>query len=270
MNNKGKNVIIVILCVVVLCLCGYLVYDKVLSGNQNDVKEEVVDLGYAKKLVDKYYEESLGSNVIEAGLTEEAKIFLAIRNTSIEHMSSPISCDSIYQNSEKATFQGYGYMVKLDSHDNKAGFCNNDTNIIHYDEVNKSYKELFGSDEEVPKRSIFFLYHVYDFNDNYFVKLSCNCGGADTTLRLYDVKSANIIDGKLVVSVGYEALLNDWEKNQYYSKIQDKYFTLDNSIEGIESFKEEYLKENLDKMDTYEFVFEQDNYNYVLKSITKK
>lgn len=279
MNNKVKNAIIIILAVLVLGLSGYLVYEKMLSNDNNveeenkqESKEESYDLVKAMELIDDYYYFGLNGSSFSAGYTEDAKMYLANVNVAQKDISK-IYCNDVYNNKSNVNNM-HQYQVHLD--DNLTGFCQVDfsTKIISYESFSNAYKELFGKDKQLPKKDFKFGATIYDYDGerNSFVELTCNCGGiAPFATEIYGVKSAKIInDNKLIVDVGrIEVSWNDNFEGTVVIDILGQNLNYNLSEVNSPVFKRQFLNQYLDKLDTYKFTFFEENGVYKLESMVK-
>ena len=150
-----KNVIITVLAILVLSLGGYLVYDKVIVKNaeepikeNNKVEENAYDLVKTKELVDKYMPNFMfWEEMLENNLSDEDKIYLAIVNTTPSNMD--YVCSEAFSNVQP---NEYGNVIV--ETDNFYGVCFNDKSIYTYDSINKTYKELYGNEKDVPKQLV--------------------------------------------------------------------------------------------------------------------
>lgn len=276
-----KNIVIMILAILVLGLGGYLVYDKALTNDNNEienteVKEESYDLAAAKELIDKYYYSyaTQSGTSFTTGYTEDAKKYLAALNVSIKDVST-INCLLTYNN------EGYQYEINLEN--GGIGYCYGDTNSISYSALSESYKKLFGNDKVLKKNDFIFGAMIYDYNEKLdsFVKLSCECGGGLGRIDLYSIKNAKKIDNKLIINVGRAEIKPGVLAENNYT---DEFFTID--INGqtlkynyddifddyysvLEEFESEFFNKYLDKLDTYKFTFFEENGVYKLEHMVK-
>jgi len=276
-----KNMVIMILAILVLGLGGYLVYDKVLTNDNNEienteVKEESYDLAAAKELIDKYYYSyaTQSGTSFTIGYTEDAKKYLAAVNVSVKDVST-INCILTYNN------EGYQYEVNLEN--GGIGYCYGDTNSISYDALSESYKKLFGNDKVLKKNDFIFGAMIYDYNEKLdsFIKLSCECGGGPGGIELYSIKSAKKVGDKLIINVGRVELKsgildeNKYTDEFYTTEINgqtlkynyNEVFNSDYSIS--EEFERQFFNKYLDKLDTYKFTFFNENGTYKLESMVK-
>lgn len=266
-----KNVIITILAILVLGLGGYLVYDKVVNKEtpsinkneekQEEVKEESYDLVEAKKLVDKYYlNHFFGGNSFN-GYTDEVKIWLAYNSLS-ETQQSTVNCAELYEGKENVTKDPQGYILE-----NKRT-CDGEAKTVTYDNMSKAYKSFFGNNVELKKEDI----SQFDYNEekDIFILLGCRCGGADTSIYIYDVKTAKQIGNNLIVEVGYSVIIDNYYNGEshYYSNVDSSViYTLDEVNQ--EEFEDNFIKKYLDVMDTYKFTFVKENDHYILDTAVK-
>lgn len=282
-----KNVIITVLSVLVFVLGGLLIFninkepnkelnDKELNDKESNDKETVnqeeqFDLEVANELVDKYAYISLATNIFENGLSDELMMIIALESIP-NNKSFVSSCDSLYKNKEKASFVAGEYSVNLG--EEQQGFCRTATKKIRYDSINEHYKFLFGETKEAPQKNVNLSPSIYEYdqNSNSFIELNCNCGGIDPSIHMYKVKNAKLNKDKLTIDVGYYLLKaymnNDTSKYEYKSELNNK--TYSNLEINEEGFKEQFISENLNKMDTYEFNFKKEKGHYILENVIKK
>lgn len=253
-----KNVIITILLIIVLCLGGYLVYDKVIDKKDNNVKdnnkveenttneteERDYNLDDAKKLMETYVDD-VTSIYIFNGLDSKVKLKIAYKN--LNYSSYP--------------------------------------EIIPYDEMNKVYKKLFGNIEASKQRFIPHIFPCDSYNydevkNSYIYKNGSGCGGVVSNYN-YSIKSATVKNSNLDIVVYYYEIdpglgnlygYHQDNSSDYNSADYDKYKIADLSSdekEGTDKLTDEAFEKYKDKFDTFTFRFEKYNDNYVLKDVFK-
>lgn len=282
MEKKSKLPLIIIIILLVLIILGlgaFICYEKGLFGgkdNEPKVVEKEYNLDKAKKLVDKYYITNYGSNTFTTGLTDEAKVVTAIFNTNIKE-SSVISCYSAYSNNPNAKQDSdTSFFISFES--SRGGGCDSDTVPFYsYDAINETYKELYGEDLDIAKKSFAYEALIYDYleSNNGFAKLSCRCGGVTFDRNLYFVKSAKLDGDKLTVDVAYITLLQDQDSDfddpTLETTIGEEKVTYKYSEVWKDNFEEEFKEKYYDKMDAnYTFTFEKEDDHYILKNLSKK
>lgn len=278
-KNTGFIVAIIILAILVVGLVGYVVYDKMSNNNdknqesgiedvtnkENDNNSNIDDnsaLGIADLIVKSYYDSSktLFDDVFSKGLDDNMKALIAIRNTT----GVSEDCDDLYKNSGVKKFTG-GEDYQIDYNGNEIGVCETNAEAYKYDDVNDSYKKLFGQSQNVAKNKIVMNLISYDFVNDKFVKLQTYGGTDSRPISVYKVASAKLKDGILTVQVLYKRLELEIQDDGYLYYKEDKFndSTLDNFINN---FADKYKSD----MDTYEMVFKLESAHYILESVIKK
>lgn len=263
-----KNIIIVFLLVLVLSLGGYLIYDKlVLEDGTKIVAEETnnSDLILVKELVDKYYGLSTThtSNIFNQGLTTELKMIMAFNSMRFDstRTSQTFSCDELYGN----TYSGENgtYIIT------EAAVCEESTYGISYDEINYYYKKIFNQD--MPKQAFRYGLDLYDYVNEYYIYLNCNCSAFYYSVNYYEIKNVKIINNKLVVEVKYFEFTYDVEKKEFVADF-DNTLTFD-SMGGFDNADTEDFKElmnkHYDKIKTSKMTFYLKDDKYMLEDCTK-
>lgn len=288
-KKKNNTWIIVVLVILVLGLGGYLVYDKVIT---KDVKEEVkedsskqkskdFDLVEAKKIVDKYISNHWQrENMFEGSITEEDKIVLAINYT--ESTKINYNCEEAFPNINMPEGDDY-FIIETDNFwgacvDNSAG-DDHYYDLVHtYDEVNKTYKELFGNGQELPKKMVSLYTYRYAYSEKYnaYITLSCECGGAFPPRSYYDVIKAVEKDNTLEVFINYVNFEYDEERKNYHVRNrQDMGVTIETIMditdEQRKQLYDKVIKElDEDEIKTYKFTFKKSDTGYYLESIVNE
>lgn len=294
-----KNVINAIVVIMILLISVFLIYDINLRKDENinikekeeekqnsDVKqkeEEKVqsensnikenqaqnsNLQKIKQLIDKYNYNSLyGVNLFLEGLGEDTKILITLNRIPKTEIINNISCSTLYQNDENAVYESNGYKVNLNVYvGNKGSFCYTTTYGISYESASKVYKDLFGSNNDMPKKDVVGVGGTYDFKDDYFYELTYLGGGYNPNIGIYGIKDVQLNDDELIVYIGYLYFQLNYEKNTY-SPSFDK--TIEYTAEDLknDSVVQEYTQKHYDKMNKSKWIFINDNGNYVLKDI---
>ena len=169
-SNRGLVVGLIICIIIILLLTGLLAWkfiDKDSNNKNNEVntnekQEETTsyDLTDAKKLIDKYLTNGVGSfgldYYFEKGYDNDAKGYLAYQNIK-KNQIKMVSCEEIYSGNSDFTYDGNGSWYNSESL-----FCDGTTSTtaVSYDALNEVYKELFGSDEKLPKEDIKFVFSI--------------------------------------------------------------------------------------------------------------
>ena len=286
-----KNVVITILAVLVVGLGCFLVYDKAINNTEEKKEnslekdttsqkeeENKIELAYARELVYKYISagglgDSRRSTLLNEGLTEEAKLALAI------NYATPISinytCEEAFPDATKANNQ---FIIKRG---NFYGVCSSDDATLYsydqypYDSVNDSYKKLFGEELSAPKidmGKIEYDFGIYAYSSKYdaYIEVSCQCGGTwgGPTKSYFEVKNEKFDGDTLTVDMVYIFLSKPIDNNKSFDEIDyvGKINGQEVRFNTKESENEEvFLNKYLDKLDTYriEFVFKDKAYKLV-------
>ncbi|MBR3143711.1 hypothetical protein IKF12_00710 [Candidatus Saccharibacteria bacterium] len=135
---------------------------------------------------------------------------------------------------------------------------------ISYDNYNREFQYLFGSDQEIEKR---------DYDSPYFIGITfvdqwsgsfefSKAGIGGTGLTMYSiVKDAQYDDGKLIIWVYHGTA--PWCQEEKSDSCVAPY-TLANSEEI-----NQYIKNNESSIPVYKMIFEKDDRHYVLRDIKK-
>ena len=269
-----KKVIIILLCLLVLGLGGYLAYDKFFNKLDNNTEEEIVEKDFdkveAKKIVDKYYYGYVSNNLFTNGMTDYAKFYITLKDLN----AKKVSCDEIYENNSRAKKdESYGnssYTVTLDS--GLLAYCDDTTETLSYEEVNKEYKYLFGKDQEVKKSSkkLFISTYDYDENGDKFVSLNCRCGMEFGPFQYssYVISSAKEYGNTLTLDVGYfEIKTSDEEKYYSYEISGNREFSRGDF--DSPTFDSDFFNQYSEKIPKYRLTFEKEDNHYVFKNLVK-
>lgn len=270
-----KNLFIIILTILVLSLGGYLVYDKVIVKNaeepikeNNKVEENAYDLVKAKELVDKYTSSlSFWENRFEKQMTESDKIYLAMVNAT--------SSDINYVCSEAFPEEKIEYGTVIIETEDFYGACFEGEDIYTYDSLNKTYKELFGNEKDIPKQLVSAGLFKAAYSEKYdaYIELSCECGGAPYPTSYYDVESAIEKEDTVEVIVNYVKFDYSFDSKIYSvannSKIniiiEDAHNITNEQLKGLYN---KALEQNSELK--YKFIFKKSDTGYYLESITKQ
>ena len=278
-----KNVVITVLAILVLGLGGYLVYDKVIDKDVNEeVKEENgkqeskdFDLVEAKKLIDKYISQTwFREESLEGALTESKKIVMAINSTKSKEI------DYTYKEAfPDGKLENEQFLVEINNSISATCYESKDDKEIAYtyDDVNKTYKELFGEEQDLPKTKISEYTYRYAYSEKYdaYLSLSCECGVAYPTTTYYDIIQAIEVGDNLEVYLNYVKFEYDESSNNYYIR---KRYDIGVTAEDIfdvtdEQRKQLYnraIKEDLYETQKYKFTFKKNDSGYYLESIVNE
>jgi len=304
-NNTGIIITITVLVMLVLGLIGFIVYDKVInktnepnndmSGMNNDINDPNnnstndndsitytdYDLDDAAELIKKYYYDDSPNGVSTFDkMSEIDKAYIAFAHLDKSVINTK-SCKSLYEDSiSDGTVETSGngvYQIV-----GTVLVCDQTTKVFSYDSLNNEFKKLFGSSNSVAKENFKISGWLFNLNEysradyvqssNQFALLECRgtCGGSEFESKsIYDVLNAKLSsDGKLIVTVGYVVFHYEWGRtdNKPYVADFDSSLAYDYSIDVEENF----IKNHADEVTKLEFIFEQENGNFVLTSFTKK
>jgi len=250
-----KNIIITILTIIVLCLGGYLVFDKVIDKNNNDIEEE-------SKEKDNIGKEDINKDDGDYNLTEAQELMNIYVDTKwgseiFDGLNNDLKLKIAYRNLNYSTYP----------------------ETIPYEDLNKIYKELFGGAEATKNDFMpgeWCKTYKYNSQQNKYVyNESQGCGGA-RWYEDYSIKSATVKDSKLDIIVYYyeidPSMGNLYRRNQEESLDVDKYKIADlTNSERTSDYKltDAAFEKYKDKMDTFTFRFEKYNDSYILKDVFK-
>ena len=273
-NNTGLVVAVTVLTMLVLGLAGFIVYDKVINNNTKEPNNNEVnnnldnngddvtyinyDLNAAQDLINNY--------VIDGavyGYDDTTKMELAYMYLDSSDFKT-MSCKSLFDGVDGWKKQEYeGFYIN----DDYRG-CEVETKTISYDKLNQSYKNLFGSEINIPKKN----FHLVTYSDkqNVFarVELYASGGDADPCFGMDKVMSAKLSsDGILTIIYGDVAFCPCRDDEKLCPT-----FDVDESIvyDDFYDVEENFFKKYEDQVTKWEFTFEKDNGHFVLKSLEKK
>ena len=267
-NNSGKatTAIIVLLLVIIIALGGFIFMKKeVLFNSKSDNKEvernttkevdeeEKFTLDDAKELLDKFgltldskLKSARGLEVYEGKkiiYDEDFKLANAAANVD-EGLVKSKKCDDLYEGKVKVEYDAY----KLES----GNICQkgSNTTIISYNDFNKVYKELYGTN--APKRKfslvgMYYKFYEYNSEDNYYNQVQCGgCGGSNgPSTTEFKIRSVNDDGNKLEITVAY---------NKVYGEEREP--NLENS--------------HLDEIPNYVVTFQKEDDHYIFENLNKK
>ena len=291
--NKGLLITVIVLVLVIGLLIFKLTKDTVstnkdknkTSDNNTQVIDKVegakdFDLKEAEQLLDKFgFNEDFGCNqyIYFLKYSETFKKIVAFKNVQPSKITKK-KCSEIY--SENKLDEAGRYLT-----DNGVCYKDKEVNIVSYEEVNKIYKEMFGTDMDkngvnsIKEQIGHIYYKFYDYVEslNSFVELECGgCGGAcyvpessNVSIAIKKPIIAKIIDDNLVIDfIDLRGEIETAGGENYISLGQGR--TIKVSSNDEESVKKEIEEKYLDKLDVYEVVFTKKDGNYIFKSLTKK
>ena len=293
--KKKKSIIMAIVAIILILVGGIFAYtnsfNKRKIKNDSAIKDEVsieddeqkneskdFDIAKAEELLDYFgFNEEFGcaSRIYNSTYTDSYKKVQALKKVE-KSKSKEIDCSDIY--SEELLENRMEYAV----YKGKYGVCRKGTKteVIPYADVNKIYKEMYGTEIEKDGFETTDVaggyYNMYDYDKTLdsFVKLDCDgCGGAcgPDNYSISKIKSAKLAENDLTIEVYY------LYGHPSYSESGDEKYILKTSkfektleVNNQEEFKKEVLNKYLDKLDVYEVKFEKKENNYIFKSMSKQ
>ena len=311
-DGSKKKIILIILVVIGLIGCylvGYIIgtnlgkekkKDKPNEEIKEEVKEEeleeevpkeepltLISKEEAEKLITKYHYENTLSGVqpqYNVGFNESIKFEVAYNNSK-DKIKSKNCAD--YADVKKS----YDKYYTLKGEYEERYFCEKKADVISYEDLNNSYKSLFGSDKSITKENNY--PYIYSESKDSFVELFPISGNPYSWESVYGVQNVELVDNKLHISVGYIELENvEGPPNGNYSKCDkyvyesDEYYTCVDELENTtyytaiiddvgrvsytanevfkDNFKKQFKDKYLSKLPTYTYVFDKEDDNYIL------
>lgn len=267
-NVKILTTLVMILVVLVLCLGGYLVYDKLSSDDKQVTNLESVennntgitqyDISRATSLIESVvdkYDSQLIHFILEEGLSEEIKLLMAIKNTQ---PTKTYECSQLFD----ANY--YGNYRPTNNEKWECTFGDK-PDVYLYDSVSKEYSKIFGISKVAPKIDVFKATgYSYSSKQNAYANLQIQATGLSHP-AYYEVESANIENDKLKINISYLLYKCDTLgcENHIYS-VNNVEKTSSSSIDISQIYQQN--KQELPKLT---FVYELENNNYILTSIEK-
>lgn len=260
-----KNLVITILLIIVLCLGGYLVFDKVIDKKEEKVKDPIPkeDVELDTAIAEKFIDELINLDVFnildrlsENGLTEENKLSIAIAKTK---GSNSYSCNDAFDMNENNNSEyrpvsnkkwGCGLQDRVSSYS--------------YDLVNEQYKALFGSLENANKTGIYTT-NAYEYSSkiNSYVSLNPYFGPIVRNSYYYNIESAKVTDNKLNIEISYLSYF----PSTLGSNTEFKY-TIDGNTKTFNKDEiSSVFNTNKSSLPRLTFSYEKENENYILKSV---
>ena len=293
-GGKGVVVFIILLILIIIGLCGYIcyekgVFDKFIKTNDEEEKasksdkEKDFDTTKAKELVDKYYVEMLWDNIFtsETGIDGMAKDVIAVNNM-VNSKKKLASCYHFYENNpsaQKDTANSYAVTLKSDVFSIKygGGGCDNGSaDYYEYNDLNSTYKYLFGKNNDMPKSDFSLYGRVFDYieDKDVFVQLDCRCGGAQGPhYKNHFVQSAKVKGDDLTINIGYVYMKpsdDNGDDPMLSATIGGEQVSYKSSETLKDTFEKEFTDKYLDKLDTYTFTFKYEDDHYVFVEMAKK
>lgn len=240
-----------LLIVLIFISLGWFIGKKIF--NVNDKGDE---LETAKKLVDTYVD------IISNG--DDTKIYIAYESVDEKKLTTGfVDCikelgdhnDAIVHDDNGNNSVYFGHYACISSDFVKQ---------VNYNDLNETYKYLFGSDKNIDRKDAESGYNgyllAYSNLNNSFIELEIQSSWFGA-YNIYVVDSTKIKDDKLIANVLYSnpSEFNFEEFKSPYSDVWYKY-----------EEKQKYIDENLKYFDKYEFIFKYENNHYILSNIAKK
>lgn len=259
-KTKNKNTgIIVFLILVLICMTGYIIYDKTMS-DKCDVKEnEKTEEEKFEKLeyLDIYSDQiqKLYNNIQTSGCYE---------NTVEFYRNGSVSMDSFKKN---AFYMAYEMLVEEKGTTNSYGY--KELKSFTIDEINKKVQQIFGKEFNVEAKA-YQICPVYNYDNStktYTLDPEGGCGcttGPDGPhMTLYQ---ATTTGDKISIyeSVVYQQY--DGESNLYTYYKDPLYNQKINDYSCEQGFS---TKKCIDNSTKYKFTFTLEDDNYILTKITK-
>lgn len=253
-ESKGLMILVAILLIIVVGLGGYITYDKLSSKDINQEKPNgknnttnVEDLTEAERLVKEFA--------------------YVLRYRSLDETDSTTDHENYIK-----ILKAYSYMktelVKLASVEKSCSTQSECAEVsktyeIKYEDLNDSYKYLFGKNEKLPKNTYSFkpTAFKYDESTNKYIATPVVRQSGDIYYYGYKVNSAIIENNTLKVNVSY----SDLPLYDGLDKGKSPYTGTIYNYDEIQKF----VDAEYQQFDKYEFVFEYENGHYIFKDIVK-
>lgn len=252
--------------------------NETIEDDSEAIKGEDYDIEKAQKLVYKYYRDGLINNLcidceaFDQSYDIEKEILSVLTLYISEKDWKKIACNKVAKKGKPGSGKESYYLLD--------DFYECTGKSISYEFMNEKYKELYGSNKDLPKKSggisiiteegIGSISAYLDYNEanNIFV-LGSFMGDANGPYENHYysmVKSAKLQEDKLIVSLAYLALLNYdvVDGPPVYQIGKEKIEQNDKRIKGLTN--EQIMKKYQNKLDTFEFVFVKEGERYILVS----
>lgn len=256
-ENKGLIILVVILLIIVVGLGGYITYDKLLSKDR--IKDNIIekpeekdyDLTKADKLVSIYagvlrYRE-VSQEYGKQDYEESYKVSLAYDYTANSKIISlnKQRCDELTNNNDNFCQEGRPLY------------------IVKYEDINNTYKYLFGNDSEIEKKGYVLKQRfalTYIEKEDLYVEAESWGAGSINYYWGYKVNTAKVSDNELKVNVSYSKL-----NGGGVYEVESPYTGTIYSCAEIQKF----VNAEYQQFDKYEFIFEYEDGHYIFKDIVK-
>lgn len=300
-NNKVVVIAIGVILVVVFSIGGYFLGKKV-AEKENEAGSNITSNKEEKKLptkeevealIDKnYYYDTLYNDIVnETKITDKIRLLVAIGKydsylnsldeKQFEQQRKQMGASKIFKNdSNIIDSDDYLYKVKGTNIESSAS---EDDELIYYpyNIVNKYYKEIYNA--EAPKMNIEYkkyLNYYYSSKLDAYVFMGMATGTQTPYEAIYMLKDFKVENNKLIASIYHvkyesEIFVDETDKDDEFKYIYriDKKTEYEISVqkkdEDIKKLKSDMLKNHVDKMNVYDFVFDINGDNYYLQEINK-
>lgn len=247
-ENKRLTILALILAIIVIGLGGYITYDKLLSKDR--IKDNIIekpeekdyDLTEADKLVSIY-----------AGLLTYREIDMEYdykKHINENYYKAMIAYNNLSDDKKTVIkLEPCGYEVE--------------SYEIEYDDLNESYKYLFGKNENIEKQNYYSPMQPairYDEATNKYTESGVWCRSGASYFHGYKVNTAKVSGNTLKVNVSYSSLTYSAHGpgRSPYTGIEYNY-----------DERQKYVDNESQQFDKYEFIYEYEDDHYILKEIVK-
>lgn len=288
-NSNNKLIIAFIIVVVAIVGIGLVASNKITESkkkesekqqeeNNSETKEEtenenkeileVISKEEANELLSKYHADIYFQYHQDySGFKEELKQYLAFINTKSIEVKN---CADVYE----LTTTEYGDQIKIG--EELTYCCADTTQVISYEDINETYKILFGSEKDMPKTNFQYLIYVYNYieeTDSFASSMICESGYAYPDIEVYNIEEIEVINNQLVISVNYiefEISTEETDEIVYRASVGDQIIEIREDELVDEEFNirtettDNFFKTYEDLLPTYTYIFEKENDNLIL------
>ena len=265
-ENKRLKLLSIILLVIVVIFGSYIVYDKLMGEGTDTEKvdenvEKDFDLDAAEQLL------SIYSGILSYRSAEGRRETDETCNSCVEGAEDAYKAWIAYEYTQHTKVKTLSSSAWGDECKNIANesvcYASDVEATVQYDDINATYKYLFGSNSSLEKKRYMYArglgYLAYIETKDYFVEAHPNMSGMPWPWE-YKVISAKVSGDELKVKVAYAMILEhtlDDFKSPY----------TDNTYKWTE--KQNFIDEELQYFDEYNFIFENENGHYIFKDVVK-
>lgn len=274
MKKKEKNKVliwlIIILIVLVLGLVGYIAYDKVFMSDKSNVKHNsTTTTTIAKKQIDKVsvgeiddadvqylFDNFIGSSNIDDGCQDYEYNF---------NLKKEIKFDNLTQKEKLMILINYEH--KTNKKLKEVDRCGNEFVEISENELLETSKKIFGNNEIKLDDNFANDFVRFEKSENNTYKaFYIGCFGCEDSSAFYKFleskKNATSIEIKVAyVATSSDVICDDTEANCKYIT------TVFNGSKEICEFED--IKNHINELPQYKFIFEKNDDNYVFEKIIK-